>query len=452
MSDKLAVLVLAAGAGQRMRSRRAKVLHKLAGRSMIGHVLANIEALKPQQVVVVVAPHHEDVRQAVQPHATAIQHKPLGTAHAALAGLPALGKTATEVLIVFGDAPLVSTSTLRKLLAKRRRTGAALAVLGFRPADPSPYGRLILGQDGTLQAIVETKDATAQQRQVELCNSGAMVVAGKNLPHLLRQVSNSNSKKEYYLTDLVALARRAGQRCDYVEGPAEEFQGINTRAELAAAEAALQQRLRRAAMDKGATLVDPATVWLSWDTKLGRDVVVGPNVFFGPGVTVEDEVEIRGFCHIERAHVATGAIVGPFARLRPGAEIGRNVHIGNFVEVKASKVADGAKINHLAYIGDASVGRGSNIGAGVITVNYDGFGKYRTEIGDQVFVGSNAALVAPVRIGAGAVVGAGSVIVSDVPDQALSIARARQHDIAGRAPALRARNKARAEAAKAKRK
>jgi len=301
---------------------------------------------------------------------------------------------------------------------------------------------------GALQAIVETKDATAEQRRIDLCNSGVMAVDGAVLPRLLRQVSNSNSKQEYYLTDLVALARRAGKRCDYVEGPAEEFQGINTRAELAAAEAALQTRLRNAAMEAGATLVDPATVWLSWDTRLAEDVVIGPNVFFGPGVKVERDVQIRGFCHIEGASIGTGAVVGSFARLRPGALIGAGAHIGNFVEIKAAQIGDGAKINHLAYVGDATVGRASNIGAGVITVNYDGFGKYRTEIGAEAFVGSNAALVAPVRIGAGAIVGAGSVVVSDVPSQALSIARERQRDMEGRAPQVRARNKARAEAAK----
>jgi bifunctional UDP-N-acetylglucosamine pyrophosphorylase/glucosamine-1-phosphate N-acetyltransferase len=337
-------------------------------------------------------------------------------------------------------------------LTKRRRNDAALAVLGFRPADASPYGRLVTGKDGTLEQIVESKETSPEQRRISLCNSGAMVVDGKLLPGLLRQVSNANSKKEYYLTDLVGLARKAGKRCDYVEGPAEEFVGINTRAELATAEAAVQAQLRGQAMDNGATLSDPASVWFSWDTRLGQDVWVGPNVVFGPGVKVDDGVQIRGFCHIEGAKIGADAIVGPFARLRPGAVIGKRAHIGNFVEIKAATVEEGAKINHLAYIGDATVGRGSNIGAGAITVNYDGYGKYRTEIGADVFIGSNASLVAPVRIGQGATVGAGSVVTSDVPAQALTIGRALQKDIAGRAPLLRARNKARAEAAKAKRK
>jgi bifunctional UDP-N-acetylglucosamine pyrophosphorylase/glucosamine-1-phosphate N-acetyltransferase len=448
MIDKLAVLVLAAGAGMRMRSSLPKVLHPVAGRPMISHVLANVAPLA-DKVVVVVAPGHEAVAKTVAPHATAVQAQPLGTAHAARAGLPALGKWSGEVLIVFGDTPLVSTATLRKLVAKRRKTGAAVAVLGFRPADPSPYGRLITANDGSLEAIVESKEATAEQRRIDLSNSGAMIVDGKLLPQLLAKVANRNSKKEYYLTDLVALARKANQRCDYVEGPAEEFLGINTRAELAAAETALQLQLRARAMENGATLTDPATVWLAVDTKLGRDVVIGPNVFFGPGVVVSDNVEIRGFCHIVGARIGEGSSIGPFARLRPGAVLGRNVHIGNFVEIKAASVADGAKINHLAYIGDASIGRASNIGAGAITVNYDGFGKYRTEIGDEVFIGSNASLVAPVKIGKGATVGAGSVVVSDVPAHALTIARARQRDIEGRAPQVRARNKARAESAKA---
>ncbi|MEO8558877.1 MAG: bifunctional UDP-N-acetylglucosamine diphosphorylase/glucosamine-1-phosphate N-acetyltransferase GlmU [Rhodospirillales bacterium] len=451
MADKLAALILAAGAGKRMRSARPKVLHELAGRTMIGHVLAHVAPIAGK-VVVVVGPNQQEVAKAVAPHMAAIQDQPLGTAHAARAGVPALGHWPGEVLILFGDTPLVSTATLRRLVAKRRKTGAALAVLGFRPVDPSPYGRLITGKDGALEAIVESKDASVEQRRIDLSNSGAMVVDGKLLPELLRKVGNRNSKKEYYLTELVALARKAGQRCDYVEGPPEEFLGINNRAELAAAEAALQRQLRERAMANGATLTDPSSVWFSWDTKLGRDVVVGPNVFFGPGVTVSDDVAIRGFCHIVGAKIGQGSSVGPFARLRPGAVLGRNVHIGNFVEIKATTVADNAKINHLAYIGDASVGRASNIGAGAITVNYDGFGKYRTEIGDDVFIGSNASLVAPVKIGRGATVGAGSVVVSDVPANSLTIARPRQRDMAGAAPKLRARNKAKAEAAKAKRK
>ncbi len=450
-SSPLAVLVLAAGAGTRMRSARPKVLHELAGRSMIGHVLANIAALKPQRIVVVIGPGQEAVRAAVAPHAVAIQPEPRGTADAARAGLAGLGKAeaAGDVLIVFGDTPLVSSATLRSLVARRRRTGAAVAVLGFRPADPSPYGRLVTDARGDLLAIVESKEADAAQRVIGLCNSGAMIVDGALLPGLLRQVSDSNRKKEYYLTDLVGLARRAGKRCSYAEGPAEEFLGINTRAELAAAEAALQRRLRAEAMERGVTLVDPHSVWLSFDTRLGRDVVVEPGVVFGPGVTVEQDATIRAFSHIAGTRIGKGAVIGPFARLRPGTVLGEAVHIGNFVELKATTMGKGAKANHLAYIGDAAVGRASNIGAGVITVNYDGYGKYRTEIGAEAFVGSNAALVAPVRIGRGANIGAGSVVVSDVPADALTIARARQRDIPGRAPAVRARNKARAQAHKA---
>ncbi len=450
MANKLAVIILAAGAGKRMRSAVPKVLHELAGRAMIDHVLANIAPLAAQFVVVVIGPDQDRVRQAVAPHATVVQDTPLGTAHAVRAAMPLLKDWSDDVLVVYGDGPLVAPATFRRLIAKRRKTGAALAVLGFRPADPSPYGRLITAKDGALQAIVEAKEASTEQRRINLSNSGVMAVDGKLLPKLLRQVSDSNSKKEYYLTELVALARKAGKRCDYVEGPADEFLGINTRAELAQAEAAVQQRLRLAAMQNGATLVDPATVWFSWDTKLGRDVTIGPNVVFGPGVKVDDGVNIRGFCHIAGARIGADAIIGPFARLRPGTTIGKRVRIGNFVELKASQIADDAKANHLAYIGDASVGRASNIGAGAITVNYDGFGKYRTEIGPDVFIGSNASLVAPVRIGKGATVGAGSVVTSDVPAQALSIGRARQRDIAGVAPKLRARNKARAAAAKAK--
>ncbi|MGE0151399.1 MAG: bifunctional UDP-N-acetylglucosamine diphosphorylase/glucosamine-1-phosphate N-acetyltransferase GlmU [Reyranellaceae bacterium] len=448
MPNAPTVVILAAGAGIRMRSKLPKVLHPLAGRPMIAHVVATAQALKPEKLVMVIGPRHETVAQAVAPHPTAIQQAPRGTGDAVKAARAHL-KGSADILVVYGDTPLLTAATLRRLLTARRRRKAAVAVLGFRPEDPSPYGRFVT-EGGLLQRIVETRDATAEERKIGLCNSGVMAIDGRLAPKLLDRLRNDNAKGEYYLTDLVALARRAGHDCAFIEGEAAEFQGINSRAELAAAEAAMQVRLRAAAMANGVTLQEPGSVFFSWDTKLGRDVTIGPNVVFGPGVSIGDDVTIRGFCHIEGARIASGAIVGPFARLRPGTVLGQGVHIGNFVEVKASSLGKGAKANHLAYVGDAAIGARVNIGAGVITVNYDGFGKYRTEIGDGAFVGSNAALVAPVKIGAGAIVGAGSVIAKDVPKEAVAVERSAQSVRDGAAPRLRARNKARAEAAKRK--
>ena len=442
----LTVVILAAGAGTRMRSKLPKVLHELAGRAMIGHVVATAEALRPDRLVVVVGPGHDAVGDAVAPHATAIQHTPQGTGDALKAARRHFSGKG-DLLVLYGDTPLVTAATLRRLLALRRRRKAAVAVLGFRPADPTPYGRFV-AKGPVLERIVETKDANAEERAIGLCNSGVMALDSGIAANLLMRLRNDNAKREYYLTDLVGLARKAGRTCTYAEGDAAEFQGINSRAELALAERALQQRLRVAAMAGGATLADPESVHLCWDTRLGRDVTIGPQVVFGPGVSVADNVVIKGFCHIEGASIGEGAIVGPFARLRPGAAIDAEVHIGNFVEVKASKVGRGAKINHLAYVGDATVGARSNVGAGVVTVNYDGFGKYRTEIGADAFVGSNASLVAPVSIGRGAIVGAGSVIVSDVAAEAVAVARGTQSVRDKAAPRLRARNRARAAAAK----
>lgn len=449
MSTAPIVVILAAGAGTRMRSKLPKVLHPLAGRPMISHVVAVAQALKPEKLVVVIGPGHEKVAAAVAPHPTALQPVARGTGDAVKAARAHL-KGNADVLVLYGDNPLLTAATLRRLLAARRKRKAAVAVLGFRPQDPSPYGRFVT-EGGSLQRIVEARDASPEERQIGLCNAGVMAIEGGLALKLLDRLSNDNAKGEYYLTDLVALARQADRDCTFVEGEAAEFQGINSRAELAAAEAAMQDRLRAAAMENGVTLQEPASVFFSWDTRLGRDVTIGPNVVFGPGVTVADDVEIRGFCHIEGARIAAGAIIGPFARLRPGAVLGQDVHVGNFVEVKASTLGRGAKANHLAYVGDATVGARANIGAGVITVNYDGFGKYRTEIGDGAFVGSNAALVAPVKIGAGAIVGAGSVIARDVAKDTVAVERSAQSMRAGAAPRLRARNKARAEAARAAR-
>lgn len=447
MKSPIAVVVLAAGAGTRMKSATPKVLHPLAGWPMIRHVLENVARLKPAKVVGVVAPGARAVAAAFAPHPTVVQTKPLGTGHAAKAALGALKGHRGPVLVIFGDAPLVTTATMRALLVACARAQAAVGVLGFKAADPTPYGRLIV-RDGELEKIVESKDAVGAEREVDFCNSGVMCLEGGLLAELLAGIGNKNVKGEYYLVDVVAVARGLGHHAIAVEGDEEEFQGINSRSELAVAEASLQWRLRAAALAAGVTMTDPATVWLAADTKFGTDVTIGPNVRFGPGVTVASNVEIKAFCDVEGGRIGKGAIVGPFARIRPGSDVAEDVHIGNFVELKATKMGRGAKANHLAYLGDADIGAGSNIGAGTIAVNYDGYGKHRTVVGADVFIGSNSALVAPVKVGKGANVTAGSVITEDVPAGALAFGRARQVTKKGRAAALRAKLGARAAAAK----
>jgi bifunctional UDP-N-acetylglucosamine pyrophosphorylase/glucosamine-1-phosphate N-acetyltransferase len=422
-----------------MKSRLPKVLHPIAGRPMIAYVLESVAPLGCATVVVV-GPGMEAVSAAVQPHSTALQAEQLGTGHAVLAARAAIGKTPSDVLVLYGDTPFLSTATLERMLSRRRAEDRpAAVVLGMRPADPSGYGRLVLAADGRLEEIVEHRDATAAQRGIGLCNSGVMAVDGALLWDLLSKVGTANVKGEYYLTDIVALARQLGRVSAVIEAPAEELLGINSRVELAVAEALLQGRLRQRAMEEGATLIDPGSVWFSHDTRLGCDVIIEPHVFFGPGVVVADDVWIRGFCHIEGAHIETGAIIGPFARLRPGSRIGAKAHVGNFVETKNTLLGAGAKANHLSYLGDARVGERTNIGAGTITCNYDGFGKYETFIGAGTFIGSHSALVAPVTVGDGAFVAAGSVVTEDVAPDALALARAHQVEKPGWARAFRAK-------------
>lgn len=447
MKQPIAVVVLAAGAGTRMKSALPKVLHPLANRPMVGHVLANAEALKPEKIVGVIAPGAAGLAQAFAPHPTVVQAKPLGTGHAARAALGALEGHAGPVLVMFGDAPLVTTETLKRLVTACARQKAAVGVLGFVAQDPKPYGRLIV-ERGVLERIVESRDATKVERKIDFCNSGVMCLDGKLIAAFLRAITNDNAKREFYLTDVVAIARAAGHKAIAVDGPETEFLGINSRAELAKAERALQQRLRAAAMAAGVTMTDPETVWLSADTKIAADVTLGPNIRFGTGVTIASNVNIKAFCDIEGARIGRGAIIGPFARIRPGSVVNEDVHIGNFVELKATVMGRGAKANHLAYLGDSDIGAGSNVGAGMIAVNYDGFGKYRTRVGRNAFVGSNSSLVAPVRIGTGAYVPAGSVITHDVPAGAVVFGRARQVTKRGLADELRAKLKARAAAAR----
>ncbi|MEX2630626.1 MAG: bifunctional UDP-N-acetylglucosamine diphosphorylase/glucosamine-1-phosphate N-acetyltransferase GlmU [Tistlia sp.] len=429
MTAPLAVVVLAAGKGTRMKSDLPKVLHAVAGRPMIDWVLEAAAALDPRQIVVVVGPDMAELAAAVEPHRTAVQAEQLGTADAVGAARQALAdslEAGADVLVLYGDGPLIEPETLRRM-AEARATGRADYVwLGFRPADPTGYGRLLLEADGEVARIVEEQDASDEQRRIDLCWGGLLLARGPALFDQLPRIGNDNAKGEYYLTSLVELARAAGQRSLVVECSAEEVVGVNSRAELAEAEALLQARLRGRAMAGGATLLDPASVHLSWDTRLGRDVVVEPQVFFGPGVVVGDGVRIRAFSHLEGCRIERGATVGPFARLRPGAELGEGARVGNFVEIKAATLGPGAKVNHLSYVGDATVGAGANLGAGTITCNYDGFRKSRTDIGPGAFIGSNTALVAPVSIGAGAIVGAGSTISGEVPDEALALSRAEQ--------------------------
>jgi len=451
-----AVIVLAAGRGTRMKSRLPKVLHPLAGRPLIGHVLAAVDSLAPAETVVVIGKEMDDVVAAVAPRPTAVQDPPLGTAHAAQAALSELSGGAADVFVVFGDTPLLSPETLRRMaVARETRPAPTVVVLGFEPADPAAYGRLVLAADGSLERIVEFRDASEAERAISLCNSGVMLIDGARLADLLARVGNDNAKGEYYLTDIVALARADGLGCAVVTADdPDEVLGINSRAELAGAEAILQRRLRARAMEEGATLTAPETVFFSHDTRLGQDVTVGPHVVFGPGVTVGDGVEIRGFCHFQEAEIAVGAVVGPYARLRPGARIGEGAQIGNFVEVKNAVFEAGAKASHLSYVGDARVGAGANIGAGTITCNYDGFLKSHTDIGAGAFIGSNSSLVAPVRIGDGALIAAGSAIGADVPADALAITRAEQKNLDGAAARFRDRKRAEkaAKAAKTKEK
>jgi bifunctional UDP-N-acetylglucosamine pyrophosphorylase/glucosamine-1-phosphate N-acetyltransferase len=445
--SRFAAIILAAGRGTRMKSAIPKVMHPIAGQPMIAHLLDALHPLAPAATVVVVGPQMESVARIVAPAESVVQDPPLGTGDAVRTALQALEDRLApqggidEVLVLYGDTPFLTTDTLSKLLAERRRTSAAILVSGMRPADPGAYGRLVLSADGTLECIVEAADASFEQQAIGLVNGGIIVIEARHASDLVAALDRNNAKSEFYLTDIVCIARRRGLACRTVELPAEELIGINTRAELAEAEALMQRRLRRAAMDAGVTLVAPETVFLSADTRLGRDVVVEPSVTFGRGVTVGEGARICSFSYLEGAAVGAGSRVGPFARLRPGAILEAEVHVGNFVEIKASRLGIGAKANHLSYIGDSEVGARTNIGAGAITCNYDGVNKFRTIIGEDAFIGSNTALVAPVAVGAGAIVAAGSVVTRDVPADALSIARGQQVDKPGRAAEIRARQR-----------
>ncbi|MDO5658937.1 MAG: bifunctional UDP-N-acetylglucosamine diphosphorylase/glucosamine-1-phosphate N-acetyltransferase GlmU [Paracoccus sp. (in: a-proteobacteria)] len=442
---KIAVIILAAGQGSRMLSDLPKVLHKVGAVPMVGHALAAARQLEPARVVVVAGHGAEAVTRAVarldDEAEIALQSEQLGTGHAVAQALPLLEGFEGRVIVLYGDTPFITSDTLTAL----RDHPADVVVLGFEAADPGRYGRLVTGPGG-LERIVEYKDADEATRAIRLCNSGVLAADAALLRETVAQLGNDNAAGEYYLTDVPALARAAGHSVDVVTCDEAETLGVNTRAELAGAEAIFQARARAALLSDGVTLTAPETVFLALDTVIGRDAVIGPNVLFGPGVTIESGAEIAAFCHLEGCHISTGATVGPFARLRPGAELGGDVHVGNFVEIKNTVLDEGVKVGHLTYLGDAHVGERTNIGAGTVTCNYDGVMKHRTEIGADAFIGSDTMLVAPVRVGDRAMTGSGSVITSDVPDEALGLGRAKQVN----KPGLAARIMAALRATKAK--
>ncbi len=436
----LLIVILAAGEGTRMQSALPKVLHKIGGRSMLAHVLSVVQELGAQSVAVVVGPDMDAVRDEALAQVPTVrvflQPERKGTADALLAAREALAQHSGDVLVLYADTPLLTAATLERVLG-RLDDGAGIAVLGFEAKDPAGYGRL-LSAGPWLKAIREDKDASAEERRLTLCSSGVMAFRLGKLEDVLARIGNGNAKGEFYLTDVVEVAGRDGVRAAAVICAEDEVMGVNSREQLSVAEGIFQRRARLAAMHAGATLIGPETVWFSWDTKIGRDVVVEPNVFLGPGVVIEDGAEIKANTYIEQSHIGRGARVGPYARLRPGADVGAGARVGNFVELKNVRLREGAKANHLSYLGDADVGAGANIGAGTIFCNYDGFFKHRTEIGDRVFVGSNSSLVAPVKIGEGAYIGSGSVITKDVAADALALSRCEQTERPGWAAKFRA--------------
>jgi bifunctional UDP-N-acetylglucosamine pyrophosphorylase/glucosamine-1-phosphate N-acetyltransferase len=440
-------IVLAAGEGTRMRSSMPKVLHQVAGQSLLMHVLTAAPQRDGDSLAVVVGPDHQSVAdeaRRVRPDATTfVQQQRLGTAHAVLAARDAIARGADDLLVAFGDTPLISAATFARL-RQPLHDGAALAVLGFRAADPTGYGRLIV-ENGHLLAIREQADASAEEAKITLCNAGVMAFDGRLALELLDSIGNGNSKGEYYLTDAVEIVRQRGLKAAVIETSEDDVRGINTKAQLAEAEAVMQSRLRHAALEAGVTMVAPETVYLAADTSFGKDVTIEPFVVIGPGVSIADGAVIHAFSHVVEAAIGRNASVGPYARLRPGTSLGEGARVGNFVETKAAVLDAGVKVNHLTYIGDAHIGAGATVGAGTMTCNYDGFKKHKTEIGAGAFVGSNSSLVAPVRIGAGAYVGSGSVITRDVPDDALAVERSEQTNRPGwaaRFREMRSRSKA----------
>jgi bifunctional UDP-N-acetylglucosamine pyrophosphorylase/glucosamine-1-phosphate N-acetyltransferase len=441
-SRDFAVIILAAGQGTRMRSDTHKVLHPIAGRPLLLHLLDSVDKLGAARRVVVVGKGRDQVEKALDGKEIAIAHQAeqKGTAHAVAQARDALSGYEGPVLILYGDTPFVQARTLDRMLERLDgEAGPGVVVLASRPDDPLKYGRIILGEGDHIAKMVEYKDATEEERAVRLCNSGMMAVRAPDLFRWLDRVGNDNAAGEYYLPDIVNIAAAEGREAVVIEGDPYETAGVNSRAELAHLELEWQRRHREQALEQGATLIDPESVWFAYDTKLGRDVTVEPHVVFGPGVEVADGATIKAFSHIEGAIIGARAVIGPFARIRPGTRLAEGTKVGNFVELKKAEVARGAKVNHLSYIGDSQVGEAANIGAGTITCNYDGFRKYGTVIGAGAFIGSNTALVAPVTVGDGAIVGAGSVITRDVEPDSLALERSEQKGVAGWARRFRER-------------
>lgn len=447
MARSCLIIILAAGEGTRMKSALPKVLHKIGGKSLLGHVINTAIDAGGDHLCVVVGNQAETVAQEAKSHIANLsittQTERKGTAHAVLAAEKIIKKGFDDLLVLFGDTPLLQVSSLEKMRAmlanQSSAKGSDVVVMGFHADNPDGYGRLI-EEDGELIAIREHNDASASEREIKFCNGGIMALAGDKALSLLKAIKNDNVKNEYYLTDCVEIAHKKGLSVRAVNAQSEELAGINDRFELSRLEALWQTRQREKIMRSGVTMLAPETVYLSHDTKIGEDVIIEPNIVFGPGVTIESGARLLGFCHIEGAHIGENAVIGPFARLRPGTRVMAGAKIGNFCEVKNAQIEQGAKINHLSYIGDARIGQKANIGAGTITCNYDGLNKHFTDIGAEAFIGTNSSLVAPVKIGKGAYIGSGSVITHDVPDDALAVARGRQANKDGYAKAIRQRN------------
>lgn len=424
-TSETAIIILAAGKGTRMKSAMPKVLHKVCGKPMINHVIDTAKALSPKKIVTVLSRDTQVIEDSIKDSSLCVlQKQQLGTGDAVKPALSQLTSFKGNIVILYADTPLIEVTTLNKMIKKLDKSGAV--VLGFRPDDPAEYGRLEINNSNNLERIVEFKDASPEQRKNNLCNSGVIAIKSDVIQKLIGKITNENANGEYYLTDLIELAKNDGNICSYIEGEEDEVLGVNNRVQLSEAENIFQNRLREKAMLGGATLIDPSSVYFYHDTKVGKDVLIHPNVTFGEGVSVADNVEIKSFSHIEGAKISSGAAIGPFARLRPGTDVGQDARIGNFVEVKKSQIGKGVKIGHLSYIGDSEIGSETNIGAGTITCNYDGVNKFKTKLGKNVFVGSNSALVAPINIGDNSFIGAGSTITKDVGKNSLAVARGRQ--------------------------
>jgi bifunctional UDP-N-acetylglucosamine pyrophosphorylase / glucosamine-1-phosphate N-acetyltransferase len=431
--NNLTVVILAAGKGTRMKSALPKVCHPIGGLPMLGHVLKTAEQLNPKQIIVVISPDLPEVAKLIEnnptPVSIAYQNTQEGTGHAVISGMSALKDAASDVLVLYGDTPLLQAATLQAMLDHRHATAADVVVMSMRPADPAPYGRIFQDEHLRPYIIIEAKDATPTQLKNHVVNSGVMLISGQHRQKLLDQLSTDNAQKEYLLTDVIAHAYNSGLKTACFEGELAELLGVNDRKDLSRCEQDFHNRMRTEAMENGVTMIDPQTVYFSHDTQLGQDVTIQPNVFFGPGVSVENGVTILANCHIEGAVIREDCAVGPFARIRPGTVLDQKAKVGNFVEVKNAHLKQGAKVNHLSYIGDTELGARSNVGAGTITCNYDGYAKHKTTIGEGVFIGSNTALVAPVEIGQGAIIGAGSVITKTVSPDAIAFTRAQQQEL-----------------------